>query len=71
MEKDQNEQMQCYLNNNDRREKDEDNKSFMKYKCSWSKAMIQPKCVRYQEVRAFSSQLADTGIPGGVLFAEG
>ena len=34
MEKDQNEQMQCYLNNNDRREKDEDNKSFMKYKCS-------------------------------------
>ena len=34
METDQNEQMQCYLNNNDQIEKDEDNKSFMKYKCS-------------------------------------
>ena len=33
--------------------------------------MIQLKCVRYQEVCAFSSQLADTGIPEGVLLAEG
>ena len=33
--------------------------------------MIQPKCVRYQEVRAFTIQLADTGIPEGVFFAEG